>query len=127
MLYLPLTYRGPARAVTAGADLAMLASSQTAVALQVTAPARIDEPSVAQHLQVMRDRRLREIEGGVQVADAALVRSGEAIDDSDACRIGERLEARSVRLALSGSEHLDAGAAAEHRQGGDCLHRGISI
>ena len=42
------------------------------------AAARLDEPGVSQNLQMVRDRRLRQVEGGVQVADAAFVRRPRA-------------------------------------------------
>ena len=63
------------------------------------AAARLDEPGVAQHLQVMGDRRLREVERRVEVADAALLGRGEPVDDRDARRVGQRAgsERRATR------------------------------
>ncbi len=53
---------------------------------------RLDEASLAQQAQVVRDRRLRELERGRQVADADLRRRREPVDDRDAGRIREGLE-----------------------------------
>jgi len=74
---------------------------------------RLHEPGLAQQLQVVRDRRLGEVEGGVQVADAALAR-GEPVDDRDPRRVGERLEARRQALGIGGIERLRRRAAAEN-------------
>jgi 3'-5' exoribonuclease len=57
------------------------------------AAAGLHEPGLAQHPQVVRDRRLRETELRDEDAHTDLIRAGEPVHDRNARRIGERLEA----------------------------------
>ena len=59
----------------------------------------LDEPGLAQHFQVVRDRRLGQAERADEVADADLVRAGQPVDDRHAARVGQRLEPRRAAPA----------------------------
>src|SRR5262249_61517003 len=86
--------------------------------------ARLDEPRITQHPQVVGDRGLGELERSGEIADATLLRRGEPVDDRHARRVGDRTEACGERLARSWGERLGGGTATEDRQD---LHRYISI
>src|SRR4051794_38251485 len=90
-------------------------------------PARVDETRLAEDLEMVRDRRLRELERRREIADTDLVRSRENVDDRHAGRIGERLEPRCELLARVTVERLDLRATADRLKNGQGLHRWISM
>src|SRR6476660_4852039 len=71
----------------------------------------LDQAGLAQDLQVMRDRRLREAER-VELADARGIPVRQPVDDREPRRVGERLEAHREALELVRLERRGAGAAA---------------
>ena len=71
---------------------------------------------------MVRDRRLRELEGGGEVAHADLVRSREPVDDRDPGGVGERLEPGGELVARLLGERRRIGAAAEGLEDGESFH-----
>jgi len=61
-----------------------------------SAPLEFDQPGLAQNAQVVRDRRLSQIEHVDEIADARLSARGEAIDDRHPRRLRKGLETLSV-------------------------------
>ena len=88
---------------------------------------RLDEPRLAQDLEVVRDRRLRELEGLGEVADTDLVSRRERVDDRNPRRIGERLETRRELFSGGAIERLGLRTAADRLENGKSLHRWISM
>ena len=78
---------------------------------------RVDETGLTEHLQMVGDRRLREVERVDEIADADLAGCGQLVDDRDARRVGERLELRRELVALVHRQRLRRRAAADRRQG----------
>src|SRR5438093_4156154 len=85
---------------------------------------RVDEAGLAQFRHVMGDRRLRDREGGGEVANAdRLLRLAEAEDDLHARRIGERLEHRRELLGACRRDlEVDAAAHTPFAHGKDGSH-----
>jgi len=75
----------------------------------------------------MGDRRLRELEGLREVADADLVCGGEGVDDRHARRVGKRPEPCGELLCGGTIERLDLRATADWPENGKSLHRRISM
>jgi hypothetical protein len=100
------------RAAECERELADCLRHQAVVDPRAALAGDLDEPDLAQHLQVVRDRRLGEAERADEVADAYLVGSGQAVDDRHPARVGQRLEARRQRLRHVLVERRGAGAAA---------------
>src|SRR5438067_494056 len=73
-----------------------------------------DQASLAQDLEVVGDRGLREPEG-IELADAGLVAGGQTVDDREPRRICKRLEAGRQLLELLRLERMRAGRAAGDR------------
>ncbi len=51
-----------------------------------------NQAGIAQDAKMVRDRRLRELERGREVANANLFESAESVDDRDARRVGKCFE-----------------------------------
>src|SRR5215475_5740109 len=79
----------------------------------------LDQAGLAQDLQVVRDRRLREAER-VELADAGRVPARQAVDDRKPRRVSERLEAGREAFELLRLERGGAGGAAGDRH--ELLH-----
>ena len=78
--------------------------------------ANIDQPGLAEDFQVVGDRRLSETEG-LKLADAGLAAARKSIDDREACRIGERLEAgREILELLGPKRRCSWGATGDARE-----------
>src|SRR5579871_884704 len=92
------------------------------------AASRLDEARLAEDAQMVRDGRLRELECGVEVADADLAGGGcELVHEDDAGGIGERLELGRQRLSVVMCERRCRRPAADRREDGERLHRRTSM
>ena len=82
----------------------------------------LDEPGLAKDAEVVRDRRLGEIEGRVQVADAGRARRREPVNDRNACRVSERLEDGGQTLGCTARQRRRVNGTADRLKDGQRLH-----
>jgi hypothetical protein len=84
-------------------------------------PFGLDKACVPQDAEMMRNRRLRELEHRRQIAHAALA-GGQAIDDRDAGGIGERLEGKREVRRRARRHRRNIGRAAQLWQHLELFH-----